>query len=713
MSKKNTNHLDQELQRLRDQKLVLPRHPGRAAQTVQEMYGMASSGSLQRDLSRISAVGGDDTKNEATLTSIRENARLARAMRTSRVGNGFNKTAGMGDVYAAIPRFYDPMEYWDLSGLPWNMADEGHRHKLHKWMRLFYMTHYLVPILVDIFTRFPLSGMYFDSKDDQLTSFYEDIFLGQLNYPDFLVSLGREYWMIGEAFPLASFNEHLGTWEREELINPEDVIIENYPILGSKQMKIVPPDYLKRIARTKQPSEEYKMLVQNYGDLIPFLERSEAFPVSDVLMKQIAFRANPWDDHGTPILLRGLRTLIHEEKLLASQDAIAERLYSPLILAKLGATDLGDGQGPWIPGPMELEQFRDDLDIALSSDFRLLVHHFALDVENVFGREQMPDLWNDFDRIERRLMQVFGINPALLGGGVNSQPYASSALQAEFMNQMLRTYQDYLKRHYMERAMVVAEAHEHYDYEKKGQTRIPIYEEVIIPDPEAKEGFRVEKRPKLLIPDMEMAVLDMRDEATERQFLQVLRSMGAPVSDQKLMVGVPFEFKDSLDEMQKEMIAKTVMAQEAKMETYKILTKKGLPIPPDLAAEIATMQSPEGAAAAGGAPGPGPGMAPGGGPIMMPPTPDGMGGGMGPGGMGGAPPGGGPPPASPISPNRGPVPEVSNERRPGLQYNRQSSTDGSDYELQPDEGSAIKKLKTAKNTRQIKLIQEPDEQRDS
>lgn len=704
MEKKiRTSNLDKELDRLRNQNLVLPRNSMRAAQTVQDMYGMASSQSLQQDLTRISS--GD---NEAQLKQMRENSRLARAVRSSRI----RKTGSGGDSFAAIPRFYDPMEYWDLSGLPWNMADEGHRHKLHKWMRLYYMTHYLVPILVDIFTRFPLAGMYLNCKDDQLTAFYEEVFLDQLNYPEFLVSLGREYWTIGEAFPLASFNEHLGTWEREELINPEDVIIENYPLLGSKQMKIVPPEYLKRLARTKQPNDEYKMLVQHYGDLIPFLERSEAFPVSDVLMKQIAFRANPWDDHGTPILLRGLRTLIHEEKLLASQDAIAERLYSPLILAKLGATDLGDGQGPWIPGPDDLEQFRDDMDIALSSDFRLLVHHFGLEVENVFGREQMPNLWDDFDRIERRLMQVFGINPSLLGGGANSQPYASSALQAEFMNQMLRTYQDYLKQHYRERAMVIAEAHEHYDYEKKGQTRIPIFEEVVVDDPEAKDGFRIEKRPKLLIPDMEMAVLDMRDEATERQFLQTLKSMGVPVADKHMMVGVPFDFKETLDRLEKEMVMKTVAQQEAKMESYKILQAKGLPVPPELQAEISAMQGGMGGdMGMAGGPGGAPGMPsmpppPGGGPISAPPPPGDL---LGPGGLGEAPPMGGPPPAGPVSPEAGPVPEISNERRPGLQYNRMSSRKEPEYELQPDGKSAIKKATTAKRPRSIKLIQEEDE----
>ena len=90
---------------------------------------------------------------------------------------------------------------------------------------------------------------------------------------------------------------------------------------------------------------------------------------------------------------------MHEEKLMASQDAIAERLYSPLILAKLGLQDLGDGQGAWFPPPDELDGFRDDLDLALSSDFRVIVHHLGLEMESVFGREQMPRLGDDFDRI--------------------------------------------------------------------------------------------------------------------------------------------------------------------------------------------------------------------------------------------------------------------------------------------------------------------------
>jgi hypothetical protein len=402
-NQKKTTNLDKQVDNLLKQGVALPKHPLRAQQAAQDIHKMVNT-------------PGDLHTTIAKTVTPDENTRMMKNMRTSRM------TKKSSDVWAAVPRFYDPMEYWDLSGLPWNTADEGHRHKLHKWLRLYYATHYLVPSLIDIFTRFPLVGMELYCKDDSLAKFYEELFFNKLDYPNFLVSLGREFWTVGEAFPLGSFDEDLGVWEREELLNPEDIIIKNFPLLGSKQMLIQPPDYLKKLAKEKSPAKEYKQLETNFPELIPYLKRNEHIPVSSVLLKQVANKLTDWDDHGTPILLRGLRTLMHEEKLLASQDAIAERLYSPFILAKLGIQDLGDGQPPWIPDADQLEMVRDDIDVALSSDFRLMVHHFGLDMENVFGREQMPRLGDDFDRVERRLCQIFGVNPSLIGGGAATQP---------------------------------------------------------------------------------------------------------------------------------------------------------------------------------------------------------------------------------------------------------------------------------------------------
>jgi len=693
MAKKSeTSRLDAAVDNLKKRGVALPKNAARAKLQAASMHEMASMGTKARHADLTSAMANGQNSSAA---EIEANTRLVRAMGSQRRASSIRKSGstGSGDVYAAIPRFYDPLEYWDLSGLPWNVADEGHRHKLHKWLRLYYATHYLVPILIDIFTRFPLVGMSMKCKDKHLQGFYEDLFFDQLDYAEFLVGLGREYWTVGEAFPLGSFDEDLGVWESEELINPEDIVIENFPLLGSKQLKIVPPQYLKKLAQSQSPAKEYKQLQQSFPELIPYLLRNEHIPISSVLLKQVANKHTTWDDHGTPILLRGLRTLIHEEKLLASQDAIAERLYSPLILARLGVLDLGDGQGPWVPSPDELDAFRDDMDLALSSDFRLLVHHFGLEIENVFGREQMPRLGDDFDRIERRIMQIFGVNPSLLSAGSNSQPYASSALQAEFLNQILRTFQDWLKRHFKSRALVVAEAQEHYDYDNKGGTRIPIFEEVVIHDEETGEK-RIEERHKLLIPELEFETLDLRDEATERQFLQTMRAMGVPIPDNKLMVGVQDDISEYVDEYNDELVEKTIKQQEAKMKTYKALKTAGLPIPPDLKAEVESVLNPDPGQSAspgglppmgmgGGPPPPGmggpppPGMGGPGESIVMPSPPDGL---LGPTAQPPVP-GGGPPPISPNGPDapgNGFAPPASFERRPGMP--RPSSVQNTDDE---------------------------------
>lgn len=595
-----------------------------------------------------------------------------RMQRTASTMGGIGGGSFGGDAMYATPRFQDPVEYFDLTGVPWNMADEGHRERLHKWLRLFASTHYLVPSLIDIFTRFPLAGMELKSKDKQLTAAYEDMFFENLKYPEFFVDLGREYWTVGEAFTLAHFNDDLNIFEFEEFIQPQDVTIERFPILNTTQMKVVPPPHLRQLANEKRPAREYEMLVQEFEELIPYLQSGKPFPVSEVLMKQVANKVNPWDDHGTPILLRGLRTLLHEETLLASQDAIAQRLYSPLILAKLGIMDLGDNAGPWIPTPAELDTVRDDLDVALASDFRVMVHHFGLEIESVFGREQMPRLGEDFDRVERRLMQVFGINPSLLSAGSNSQPYASSALQAEYMNQMLRTYQGFLKDHYRARALVVAEANGHYDYYMKGDKRIDIMERVVEYDDAGVAT--VKEVPKLLVPDLEFPSFDLRDEATERQFLQTLRTMGVPIPNDVLAVGIPDYDNDEWSRRAvDDLIEGTVNQQAGKVQVYKILWTKGYPIPADLKAEVEAaltgtpspaggMPGGAGAIPMGGGPAPGAAGAPGES-IIVPPAPPGL----GPGNMGGPVPGGGPPPAGPITGGPpGAVPEVSNERRPGM-----------------------------------------------
>ena len=545
-------------------KLGGPSHPVRQQEYQASAQRLVKEGSLS-----------------ATILS-KETAERNRSLMSEMRGN--RRTSS---VEIAPPKVRTPLGTWTQKGIPFERDSPSKRAEVRQWARLFYATHNLQPLCVDTYARFPVQGARLTSKDDQLTQFYEELFFNQLDYEELLVDFGREFWTAGEATTLASFSETLGVWEGEEFLNPDDVVVRD-GVFGEREYGLRVPQYLREIVEKQHPLWEYKLLQEHYPEIIEAVTRStnsfqsddeESFEgllsVDNSLISRAISKTSPWDLYGTPHMMRCFSQLMMEESLNAAQDAIADRLYSPFLLAKLGATasDMGDG-GPWVPNQDELHNFSQDIQDALMADFRLLVHHFGVDVKSVFGRESMPRFDNDYNRLERQMLQVWGIGESMISGSSNGA-YASSALNREYVTQHMSTYQKMLKKHFRRRALVVAEAQEHFDYRVSGGVRYPIYEEALKVDPESGEEYIV-RRPKLLVPDLEFATINLHDENQERQFLQTLKGMGVPISDGSLIASVDIDLKDEMELVQQDKINKVVAEAEFKKKTIEVLKQRGL-----------------------------------------------------------------------------------------------------------------------------------------
>lgn len=532
------------------------------------------------------------------------NRSLIASMNRSKLGNyrGRQFTAFQGsNMQIALPKVRQPLGSLADKGIPFNVDDEEELKDIRRWSRLFYATHDLVPLLIDIYSKFPVVGLEFDSKDPLIKKFYEDMFLGELNYMEFLPDqLGREYFTVGEVTSLAHFNESLGVWSSEEILNPDMLRVSRSLFVQRDRVQLLVKDMVENLRQGPQgggglndsdetPSErlqrnqEYQDLIRYYPEIIQAAAQNDGLDISDALISRIVNRSTPWARRGTPHLLRSFRTLMTEESLMAAQDAVADRLYSPLVLATLGIEDMGDGE-PWIPDQSELDDARDDLQAALAADFRLMVHNFGLKVENVFGRESVPNLDGDFDRVQAKLLQAWGIGEALISGGTGGA-YASSALNREFVTQMMVGFQNSLRRHIIKRAEVIAEAQGHYDYDLKGGTRVPIYREIVETDPETGEEF-IRKVPKLLIPEVKFSTLNLRDEAQERAFISQLKAMGVPVSDKTLAVNIDMKFDQELERQAEESVAKLMATAQAMKKVQDLCDEQNLPYPPELAQHL-------------------------------------------------------------------------------------------------------------------------------
>lgn len=452
--------------------------------------------------------------------------------------------------------------------------------------RLLYVTHPFLSSAIDVMSKYPILDMEFKSKDPQLVDFYSDLFLDQLEYEEFLIDIGREYWTVGEAWPLGSFNELMGVWEADELINPDDVEVIRSPFLKEPRFEMALPEDIRKIIHDRDPKWEYEALMNSYPELQHFTTEDARMPVSNILLKQIAFKGDSFHPRGIPILMRGFRAIIQEEMLNAAQDAIAERLYTPLIIAKLGAsaTDLGTSV-PWIPTMDDRASFEEALDAALAGDFRVLITHFATDVKTVFGKEAMPNFTPEFDRLNDRQLQIFGMSRTMLSGASGGQTYAADALNRDLLTQLLTTYQRKMKRFVTDRMRVVAEAQEHYDYEERGGIKYPIMEEILIVDEETGE-HRIIEQPKLLVPEVTFKTMNLASEQDERQLVEALRTSGVPISQRTRVTNIPIDLEEEIELVKKEQVDQAVAAQEARKETYLALRGAGLPIPDDLRADF-------------------------------------------------------------------------------------------------------------------------------
>lgn len=566
-------NLSAEMARLRQAGYSLPKSPVQArieAKKVAETVN--TEGSLQN--------------------AVRAEMRRARMASMARTG---------ADLQIALPKIREPLGTLVDKGIPIDIGNPEELSEARRWARLYYATHDLVPLLIDIYARFPLTGLELVSDDPKIEEFFSEMFLDDLDYEDFLPNcLGREYFIAGEVTTLGHFDETLGVWASEEVLNPDMIRVSKSIFVEQERVQLLVKDMVDALRNPAGMSNESKseqlertweleQLQKFHPEIMAAAAQDDGLDISEALWSRIVNKSSPWDLRGTPPLMRSFRTLLMEESLNAAQDAVADRLYAPFVLATLGIQDMGDGE-PWIPSRDDLDTLRDDMQMALAGDFKLMAHHMGLKIESVFGRESVPRFDQDYDRVDMKLMQAWGIGQALIMGGTAAAgTYASSALNREVCELNMKDFQRKAIKHINKRAEIVAEAQQFYAYEKKGSLRIPIKRKILRFNEETGEKEVVEV-PKLLIPTVKFRSLNLRDEQTERAFIADLKASGVPVSDKALSLNTQLDLDLEIKRQSEETVDKLVAQAEAMSKAKQIIDEKNrelpierqLPYPPDL-----------------------------------------------------------------------------------------------------------------------------------
>ena len=403
------------------------------------------------------------------------------------------------DVKMGNPSFYHPLFQTT------NMMLPRDRRERNEWCRHFYRTEPIVATSLDLHTEFPISDFNHICPDPSIKEFFDYMSFDRLDMIQLLLDIGLEYWKIGDAFPFGQLNENEGMWDNFTLLNPDYIDIKSSVFAGEQSIELIPDEQIRAIVQSGPKGEFGDIYHQLPDDVIRAVKMGKNIKLDNRLVSHISHKASQYEAWGTPILNRCFKTLIYKDRLRQAQDSIATRHIMPLRVAKIGAP------GEPMPSQEDIDSFRDTLLDADQDPNYFIVYHYGLQFDYVGSSGKILPLNQEFDFIQKELMNGLGINQAMLNG--EGPTYANA--QVGF-NTLAHRYMSYRLR--LENWI------RHKVYK-------PIAEIQGFYKPNLKEingGYRVANRKdrQLIIPDIRWDQQDLTSNQSIMNFVQTLQGKG-------------------------------------------------------------------------------------------------------------------------------------------------------------------------------------------
>lgn len=342
------------------------------------------------------------------------------------------------------PSFYSPLH------TPQNWQIPAKRREVYQWLRYFAENEPKVAAALDFYSCFPMNGFETQCDDSKIKRFYDNI-NKKLNLDYWCKMISREYYMIGDVFPFLEIECDVchgsnidksgklcrhkgGNFRRLVVLNPDWIDVQANQFAEEPVITLIPDDDLKRVVWHKRPKALYDRLPPHIRQLIM---AGKPIPLDNNNVSHLKYNPYPYGVYGTSIVRRLFKTLTYKDKLMTAQWIVAERLILPIRVVKVGDAERPAGASDIADVQQQLAQTATDPNLTL-------VTHHAFDYDWIGSNGKVLTLSNEFDLINKEILQGLMINEALLSGEMAG--YQSAAIGAEALIQRMESWRLELAR---------------------------------------------------------------------------------------------------------------------------------------------------------------------------------------------------------------------------------------------------------------------------
>jgi very-short-patch-repair endonuclease len=348
------------------------------------------------------------------------------------------------------PMFYSPLH------TPQNWQIPSKRQEQYQWARYFTDNEPKVGAAISFYSDFSMNGFETQCKDSRIKRFFDN-WNKKVNLDKWNKFISRENYMLGDVFPMAEIqcphcrgmmintegercSHDKAIFRRLVVLNPDWIELQRSQFSDDPVITLLPDEELKRVVFYRQPIEIYERIPKYVQSLIM---QQRPIPLSNECVSHIAHMPSPYGPgYGVSMIRRLFKILTYKDKLMTAQWIVAERLILPIRLVKVG-----DAQRP--ASQADITDIQQQLAMVSSDPNLTLVTHHAVDYDWVGASGKVLQLSNEYEFINKEILQGVMLNDGLLSGEMGG--YQAAAIGAETIIQRIESWRKDLARYIEER----------------------------------------------------------------------------------------------------------------------------------------------------------------------------------------------------------------------------------------------------------------------
>lgn len=429
---------------------------------------------------------------------------------------------GSGDSVDQGPEIYSPL--W-LTG---NLSLPRDRATVNAWSRSFFALNPIVQNAISLHSTYPISKLNIKCKDPKAELFFQEM-SEELDLMNICVQAAQEYWILGETFPYAQYDETSGKWSRITLQNPDYITVQQSNVSDDPIISLRPDEQIKKIVTSNRPSD-IQQRQKLSREVVEAIKRGENIPLSNFNISHLARRISPYEVRGTGLIVPCFRALMHFDIIREAELVQNQSLINPWLLVKIGGTD-------YKPDPAVIESFRQKLEHAtFNRDFKLITHD-QVDITNISRNNGVMDTTA---RVQQLIKEIYiGLMvPSVLMDGGSDTTYANGGVALDVLRQRYMQFRNKLALWLRRKIFApIAELHGFCTY---------------------KDGKKV-----LTVPEVDWNYMSLFDAGDHIASLKELTgNQDKRVSTQSLMRSLGLDYEDEVRKMRQEMIDNSILERE-------------------------------------------------------------------------------------------------------------------------------------------------------